>query len=46
MNWDFFLGMITGVGIIFGGAALWVVFYHVLESGLIKHLDEGTQEKK
>lgn len=39
-------GMMLGVGIWSVGALLfWVVFYRVLSSGLIKHLNEGKQEQ-
>lgn len=46
MNWSFFWGVVTGVGIIFGGALLWVAFYRVLSSGLIKHFSEREQGKE
>jgi hypothetical protein len=43
VNWAFFWGVVTGVGIIFVGALLWAGFYRVLSSGVIKHLEEGKQ---
>jgi len=45
VNWAFFWGMVTGVGIIFVGALGWVGFYRLLSSGLIKHFNEGKQER-
>ena len=43
MNWVFFWGFVSGVGSIFVGALLWVGFYRLLSSGVIKHLDEEEQ---
>jgi hypothetical protein len=46
MDWAFFWGVVTGVGFIFVGALLWVGFYRLLSSGLIKHLNESVREKE
>lgn len=46
MVWVFFWGIITGVGISFVGALFGAVFYVILRDGIIKQLNEETQEKE
>lgn len=46
MIWVFFWGIVTGVGIMFFGALFGAVFYDVLRTGVIKHINEKEQENQ